>query len=49
MMKKEHPCGKNEWEITRVGIDIKLKCINCERYIMIPRTDFNKRLKKVIS
>ena len=26
-MKKAHPCGTNEWEITRAGADIKIKCI----------------------
>ena len=28
--KKTHPCGSNEWEILRVGLDFKLKCIKCE-------------------
>ena len=23
-MKKDHPCGTNEWEIVRVGADIKI-------------------------
>ena len=46
-MKKPHPCGTNEWEITRVGADIKIKCINCGRSIMLPRIEFNKKLKKV--
>ena len=48
IMKKEHPCGTNLWEITRVGVDIKIKCINCGRSILIPRIDFNKKLKKVV-
>jgi len=48
-MKKEHPCGTNEWEIVRVGADIKIKCIKCGRSIMMPRIDFNKKLKKVIT
>ena len=48
IMKKQHPCGSNEWEITRVGTDIKIKCLNCGRMIMLPRVDFNKKLKKVI-
>lgn len=47
VMKKEHPCGFNEWEITRVGADIKIKCLNCGRSIMLPRIEFNKKLKKV--
>lgn len=49
MMKKSHPCGSNCWEITRVGADIKIKCINCQRAVLIPRIEFNKKLKKVIS
>lgn len=48
VMKKEHPCGTNEWTITRVGADIKIKCNKCGRTIMLPRIDFNKKLKKVI-
>ena len=47
-MKKDHPCGTNEWEIIRVGADIKIKCIKCERSIMMPRIEFNKKLKKVV-
>lgn len=48
IMKKEHPCGTNRWEITRMGVDIKIKCMNCGRIIMIPRIEFNKKLKKVV-
>ena len=48
IMKKKHPCGTNEWEIIRMGADIKIKCLNCSRSIMIPRIEFNKKLKKVI-
>ena len=49
VMKKDHPCGTNEWIVTRVGADIKIKCKNCGRSIMLPRVEFNKKLKKVIS
>lgn len=48
IMKKGHPCGTNEWEIVRVGADIKIKCIGCGRTVMMPRLEFNKKLKKVI-
>ncbi len=48
VMKKQHPCGSNEWEIIRIGVDIKIKCINCGRVIMLPRVEFNKKLKKVL-
>ncbi len=49
VMKKEHPCGANEWEIVRLGVDIKIKCLKCGRCIMIPRIEFNKKLKKVLT
>ena len=48
-MKKGHPCGSNEWTIVRVGADIKIKCNNCGRIILLPRIEFNKKLKKVVS
>ena len=48
IMKKPHPCGTNEWEITRIGADIKIKCNNCGRTIMMSSLDFNKKLKKVV-
>lgn len=47
-MKKPHPCGTNEWTITRIGADIKIKCNACGRTIMLPRIEFNKKLKKII-
>lgn len=49
VMKKQHPCGSNEWEITRLGADIKIKCLNCNRTVLIPRIEFNKKVKKIIS
>ena len=48
IMKKPHPCGFNEWQIIRVGADIKIKCTNCGRSIMMPRIEFNKKLKKIV-
>ena len=48
IMKKAHPCGGNEWEIIRLGADIKIKCSGCGRSIMIPRIEFNKKLKKIV-
>ena len=48
IMKKQHPCGTNEWEIFRVGADIKIECLKCGRTVLIPRVEFNKKLKKVI-
>ena len=47
-MKKPHPCGTNKWQITRVGVDIKIQCINWNREIMMDRLEFDKKLKKKI-
>ena len=46
IMKKVHPCGSSEFEIIRLGADIKIKCTNCSRVIMLPRVDFIKNEKK---
>ena len=48
IMKKPHACGSNEWVITRVGVDIKIKCSNCGHEIMMDRLEFKKKLKGVI-
>ncbi|MCY6958194.1 DUF951 domain-containing protein [Clostridium brassicae] len=47
-MKKDHPCGSKEWEIIRLGADIKIKCLGCNRIVMIPRNKFEKGIKKII-
>lgn len=48
IMKKGHPCGENLWEVIRLGADIKIKCTKCGRTIMMPRIDFNKKIKKIV-
>lgn len=47
-MKKQHPCGENKWKIIRMGMDIRIKCLGCDRSVMIPRNEFQKKLKKII-
>lgn len=49
VLKKGHPCGENKWEVVRVGADIKLKCLGCNRIVMIERPTLLKRIKKVVS
>lgn len=49
IMKKPHACGTNEWVITRVGVDIKIKCVNCSHEIMMDRLEFLKKVKGVIN
>ncbi len=46
--KKKHPCGSFEWEITRIGVDFKLKCLGCDHVIMIPREKALKMITKIL-
>ncbi len=47
-MKKQHPCGANRWKIIRMGMDVRIKCLACERSVLIPRREFTKKLKKIL-
>ena len=46
-MKKEHPCGSNQWEVLRVGADFKIKCMGCGHLVMLPRKKLEKNIKEV--
>lgn len=48
-LKKPHPCGANEWQIVRVGADIKLHCQRCGRTVMLERYEFDRRFRGFIS
>lgn len=45
--KKQHPCGSKQWEITRIGVDFKLKCLGCEHVIVLPRQKAVKIITKI--
>jgi hypothetical protein len=47
-MRKPHPCGSLDWQVTRIGADIGLKCQTCGRRVMLTRHDFEKRLKSIL-
>ena len=47
-LKKKHPWGNNQWEITRVGMDFRIKCIGCSHQLMLSRVKFEKSVKKII-
>lgn len=47
-MKKSHPCGENRWQVIRLGMDIRIKCLGCNHSVLIPRREFVKKMKKVI-
>ncbi len=47
-LKKQHPCGSKTWEITRIGVDFKLKCCGCNHIIIVERPKALKMIKKKI-
>ena len=47
-LKKGHPCGGNEWEVHRVGMDFRLQCRKCGRMIMVPRKQAEKNLRLLV-
>ena len=48
-LRKQHPCGSTDWVVTRIGADIGIKCLGCGRYIMLPRRDLSRRVKKMLA
>lgn len=49
LMKKQHPCGADRWQVLRIGADFKIKCTGCGHEVMLPRSKVEKNIKKIIS
>lgn len=47
-MKKPHPCGENRFQVLRIGMDFKIKCMGCGHEVMAPRSKIEKRIKTVV-
>lgn len=47
-LKKKHPCGEDKWEVMRIGVDFRLKCLGCDRMVWIPRRKLENRIKEVV-
>jgi hypothetical protein len=45
--KKAHPCGSNQFKITRTGMDFRMKCMGCGKELWITRVKLEKRIKKI--
>ena len=46
--RKTHPCGSSRWRIYRVGADIGMRCLGCDRRVMLSRRKFERAIKSVI-
>jgi len=42
-LRKEHPCGSQEWSVVRLGADIGLVCGGCGHRILMDRLDVERR------
>lgn len=50
-MKKMHPCkkqGSDCFEVLRIGMDIRVKCMGCNRSMIISREKLEKNIKKIV-
>ena len=45
-LRKAHPCGGFDWEVVRLGADIGLRCLKCNRRVLLERAVLEKRLKQ---
>ena len=48
-LRKPHPCGGLDWEVVRLGADIRIRCQTCDRLVMLSRSELEKRTKSVES
>ena len=48
-LKKPHPCGSRRWQVLRVGMDFRLRCMGCGHELMLPRSKAEKAIKKILS
>ncbi|HEY95192.1 MAG TPA: DUF951 domain-containing protein [Dehalococcoidia bacterium] len=46
-LRKKHPCGSYDWEIVRLGADIGLRCLGCQRKVLLERRILERRVKTV--
>ncbi len=47
-LRKPHPCGGYDWQVTRLGADIGLKCLTCDHRVMLTRRELTRRLKTIV-
>jgi hypothetical protein len=47
-LRKQHPCGGYEWRVVRLGADIGLECLGCQRRVLLSRRELSRRLKVIL-
>lgn len=49
MLRKPHACGANAWRVVRLGADVGVRCEHCQHRVLMPRSDFERRVTKILS
>lgn len=44
-LRKPHPCGGYSWTVVRLGADIGLQCVTCQRRVLLERRVLERRLR----
>lgn len=47
--RKPHPCGGDTWAVVRIGAEIGMRCTTCDRKVFLPRSTFERRVKRFVS
>ncbi|NUM44905.1 MAG: DUF951 domain-containing protein [Anaerolineales bacterium] len=47
-LRKPHPCGGYDWRVVRVGADVKIECLTCNRQVMLTRRELTRRVKTIL-
>lgn len=43
-LRRAHACGGADWRVDRLGADIGLRCLSCQRHILLERRALESRL-----
>ncbi len=47
-LRKKHPCGSDEWQVESVGIDIRIRCLGCQRRVLLERAILERKVKAIV-
>ena len=46
VLRKTHPCGGDTWRVVRLGADIGVRCMTCDRRVLIGRSELERDIKR---
>ena len=47
-LRKKHPCGSDEWQVESFGIDIRIRCLGCQRRVLLERAILERKIKAIV-